>query len=172
MATHTNFSTHPGMLDTSPGFDSSSDPNFTSPELPGMAGFESPSIPSASFTGMPPSANPSDSNTPLDIKPDISASKTDSDVPADTLYQKLGLSPNLVKVVNRDANSRQNLASKLVQKVYSRKERDTCNVHGRKGKKRLDPERMTLVRRLTYLLRPLKPGENEDENWRKTCCRL
>ena len=28
---------------------------------------------------------------------------------------------------------------------------------------------MTSVRRLTYLLRPLKPGENEDENCRKTC---
>ena len=42
-------------------------------------------------------------------------------------------------------------------------------MHGRKGKKRLDSNRMSLVRRLTYQLRPLKPGEKEEENWRKTC---
>ena len=42
-------------------------------------------------------------------------------------------------------------------------------MHGRKGKKRLDPERMSLVRKLTYSLRPLKPGEDEDLNWKKHC---
>ena len=43
------------------------------------------------------------------------------------------------------------------------------NVHGRKGKKRLDPEIMSLVRKLTYSLRPLKLGEDEDLNWKKHC---
>ena len=107
-----------------------------------------------------------------ETKPEASSPEPTDAVtePSDSLlYQKLGLSPNLVKVINREANSRQNLASKLVKKVYSKKERDTCNVHGRKGKKRLDPERMSLVQQLTYHLRPLKPGENEAENWRKTC---
>ena len=73
-----------------------------------------------------------------------------SELPSDSqFYLKLGLSPNLVKVINEDANSRQNLAAKLVKKVFS-KESDTCNVHGRKGKKCLDSNRMSLVRRLTY----------------------
>ena len=91
-----------------------------------------------------------------------------SDATESQMCQKLGLSPNLVRILNR-ANSRQNLASRLIKEVYSKKERETSNVHGRRGKKRLDPDRMSLVKRLTYSLRPLKPGDDEEENWRKTC---
>ena len=38
-----------------------------------------------------------------------------------------------------------------------------------RGEKCLDPDRMSLVWRLTYNMRWLKPGENEEDNWRKTC---
>ena len=112
---------------------------------------------------MTPHATACDVSPPFDSKPDVSTMNVVSDVSElpDTLHQKLGLSPNLVKIVNREANSRQKLAAKLVKK-----EKDT---YGRKGKKRRDPERMFLVRRLTYHMRPLKPGEDEDENWRKGC---
>ena len=55
-------------------------------------------------------------------------------------------------------DSRQNLASKFIREVYARK-----------GKKRLDPDRMNSVKQLTYTLRPLKSGESEEENWRKSC---
>ena len=63
----------------------------------------------------------------------------------------------------------QNLATTLVRTVYSEKERETSNVNGRRGKKRLDPIRMSIVRQLTYTLKPLKPGESEDDDWKKSC---
>ena len=108
---------------------------------------------------------------PADIKPDISGATavTDNSETPEVFAQKLGLSPNLVRIVNQEANSRQNFAARLVKKAYSKKEREMGNVHGRKGKRRLDPERMELVKRLTYNLRPVKPRESEDDNWKKTC---
>ena len=63
----------------------------------------------------------------------------------------------------------QNLATNLVRIVYSEKEREISNVNGRKGKKRLDPVRMSIVRQLTYTLKPLKPGESEEDDWNKSC---
>ena len=83
--------------------------------------------------------------------------------------QTLGLSPNFVRLLEQGCNSRQNLATHLVRTVYSEKERETSNVNGRRGKKRLDPVRMSIVRRLTYTLKPLKPGESEDNDWKKSC---
>ena len=53
--------------------------------------------------------------------------------------------------------------------MYSEKEREISNVNGRKGKKRLDPVRMSIVRQLTYTLKPLKPGESEEDDWNKSC---
>ena len=53
----------------------------------------------------------------------------------------------------------------MVKKVHS-KEPETCNMNGRKG---LDPDRMALVKRLTYHHRQVKEGETEDDNLRKTC---
>ena len=45
-----------------------------------------------------------------------------SELPSDNqLYLKLGLSSNLVGVINGDANSRQNLAAKLVKKFFRRR---------------------------------------------------
>ena len=122
----------------------------------------------------PPTAPPTDKLSPTEVSETATAQSDAADIKpdilgADNFAQKLGLSPNLVRIVNQEANSRQNFAAKLVKKVYSKKEREMGNVHGRRGKKRLDPERMDLVKRLTYHLRPVKPGESEDENWKKTC---
>jgi len=87
----------------------------------------------------------------------------------DSLCQTLGLSPNFVRLLEQGRNSRQNLAANHVRRAYTEKERETSNVNGRKGKKKLDPLRMNIVRKLTYNLKPLKPGENEDEDWKKYC---
>lgn len=87
----------------------------------------------------------------------------------DELCMKLGLSPNLARVMEKESNSRKNLASKIVRNVFSSHEREISNVRGLKGKKRLNPGRMELVRALTFTLRPLKPGESEEEVWKKEC---
>ena len=87
----------------------------------------------------------------------------------ETACQTLGLTPNFVRLLEQGCNSRQNLATNLVRTVYSEKERETSNVNGRRGKKRLDPIRMSIVRQLTYTLKPLKPGESEDDDWKKSC---
>ena len=65
---------------------------------------------------------------------------------------KLGLSPNLTKVLDKESHSRKNLASKLVRQVFSVAKRESSNVMGLKGKKRLDPNGIELVRFLTFLL--------------------
>ena len=52
----------------------------------------------------------------------------------DTSYQKLELSPNLVRLLEQHSSSRQNFIVNLVRKVYTERERETSNVHGRKGK--------------------------------------
>ena len=82
---------------------------------------------------------------------------------------KLGMSPNLVKMIDKDSHSRKNLAAKLVREVFSYEERESSNVMGLKGKRRLDPTRMSVVRGLTFAMRPVKPGESEDELWRTEC---
>ena len=82
---------------------------------------------------------------------------------------KLGLSPNLTKVLHKESHSRKNLVSKLVRQVFSVAERESSNVMGLKGKKRLDPSRIELVRSLTFLLQPVRPGESEVDLWRKEC---
>ena len=87
----------------------------------------------------------------------------------DSTCQELGMSPNLVKVLDRESGSRKNLASKLVRQVFSLTERGSSNVMGLKGKCRLDPKRIELVQSLTFALRPMKPGENEDHIWKKEC---
>lgn len=73
---------------------------------------------------------------------------------------KLGMSPNLV---DKDSHSRKNSAAKIVWEVFSYEERESSNVMGLKGKRRLDPTKMGVVKSLTFALRPVKPGENEDE---------
>ena len=82
---------------------------------------------------------------------------------------RLNMSPNLARVLDKEAGSRKNFATKLVRQVFSLQEREVSNVMGLKGKKRLDPTRMELVKSLTFALRPVKPGENEDGIWRKEC---
>lgn len=72
---------------------------------------------------------------------------------------KLGMSPNLVRVLDKESGSRKNLASKLVRQCFSFQERESSNVMGLKRKKRLDPARMKLVGSMTSSLRPIKPGE-------------
>ena len=42
------------------------------------------------------------------------------------------------------------------------------NVNSKKGK-RFDPLCMNMVHSLTYNLKPLKPGENKEKDWRKYC---
>ena len=150
----TGFGTNPGAM----GFTSSDPTQIEQDTVSLNAGTNRPSQLIDAFS--PAELPMSDSATNVS---DASISELPSD---SQLYLKLGLSPNLVKVINGDANSGQNLAAKLIKKVFS-KERDTCNVHGRKGKKRLDSNKMSLVRRLTYQIKPLKPGEKEEENWRK-----
>ena len=100
----------------------------------------------------------------------ILATHAESLSPTDICGQ-LGLSPNLVKALERESNSRQNLAVNIVRNVYTKREREreSSNVYIRKGKKRLDPVKMALVRKLTYSIKLLKPGEDENENWEKTC---
>ena len=87
----------------------------------------------------------------------------------DETCRKLGLSPNLVKVIDKESHSRKNLASKLVCQVFSLHERGSSNVMGLKGKKRLNPTRMDMVKSLTFTMRPIKPGEIEEDIWRKEC---
>ena len=82
---------------------------------------------------------------------------------------KLGLSPNLARVLDNKSNSRKNLASRLVRQVFTKEVREASNVNGLRGKKQLDANRMLQVRCLTFALRPAKSGENEDNLWNREC---
>ena len=79
------------------------------------------------------------------------------------------MSPNLARVLDKEAGSRKNSATKLVRQVFSLQEREVSNIMGLKGKKRLDPTRMEFIKSLTFALQPVKPGENEDCIWCKEC---
>ena len=118
-------------------------------------------------TSIPVSEAPNSSTTTSN--PSVTSQASQQVPNFDSLCQTLGLSPNLVRLLEQGSNSRQNLAANLVRRAYTEKERETSNVNGRRGKKKLDPLRMNIVRKLTYNLKPLKPGENEDEDWKKYC---
>ena len=83
------------------------------------------------------------------VKPEISGATaaTDSSEALEKFLQNIGLSPNIVRVVNQEANLQHDIAAQLVNKAYSIK-REVSNVHGRRGK-RLDPVRMDLMRKMT-----------------------
>ena len=88
------------------------------------------------------------------------------------LCMKLGLSPNLARVMDKESNSHKNLASSIVRSVFSAHEREASNVRGLKRKKRLNPARMEMIRALTFTLRPLKLGESEEDVWKEECIKV
>lgn len=83
--------------------------------------------------------------------------------------ETVGLSPNFVRVLKSEANSRKNFAAILVDKVFTDAEKSASNCSGARGKSRLDPGRLNAVRSLVYDHFPMKQGENEDQDWRKEC---
>jgi len=82
---------------------------------------------------------------------------------------ELGLSPNLVDLMKRDAASRKNFAANLVKAVFPHADKDGYNCTGTKGKKQLNVQRLSLVRKLVYKKFPLKPGEEEEKDWKRAC---
>ena len=87
----------------------------------------------------------------------------------DDSLETVGLSPNFVRVLKSEANSRKNFAAILVDKAFTDAEKSGSNCSGVRGKSRLDPGRLNAVRSLVYEHFPMKQGENEDQDWRKEC---
>ena len=67
---------------------------------------------------------------------------------------QLGLNPNLARMVESDGSSRFFLASKLVR---FNKERASSNVNSVKQKKCLDPNKINLVKSITFPFNSLNP---------------
>ena len=62
----------------------------------------------------------------------------------------LGLSPNLLKLLQNESYSRKNFAANLVVKCFPREDIRVSNCAGVRGKKKLDPDMMASVRNLVY----------------------
>ena len=80
----------------------------------------------------------------------------------------LGLTSIEINEMKTEACSRRNFASKLAKHAFT-EERRKCNCRGKRGKDRLDPNRLNIIKALTYHYYPLKQGCDEDENWLTEC---
>lgn len=81
----------------------------------------------------------------------------------------LGLTSIEINKMKIEACSRRNFAAKLAKHAFTEEERRKCNCRGKRGKDRLDPNRLNVIRALTYHYYPLKQGYDEDENWLNEC---
>ena len=81
----------------------------------------------------------------------------------------LGLTSIEINEMKTEACSRRNFASKLAKHAFTEEERRKCNCRGKRGKDRLDPNRLNIIKVLTYHYYPLKQGCDEDENWLTEC---
>ena len=72
--------------------------------------------------------------------------------------------------VKKDSCSRNNFAANMVRRLFPEEERKCSNVKGVLGKKKLDPEKLSQVRKATFQLYPCESGEKEDNSW-KLCCK-
>lgn len=81
----------------------------------------------------------------------------------------LGLTSIEINEMKTEACSRRNFAAKLVKHAFTEEERRKCNCRGKRGKDRLDPNRLNVIKALTYYHYPLKQGCDEDENWLNEC---
>ena len=87
----------------------------------------------------------------------------------DDSLETVELSPNFVRVLKSEANSRKNFAAILIDKAFTDAEKNGSNCSGARGKSRLDPGRLNAVRSLVYEHFPMKQGKNEDQDWQKEC---
>lgn len=86
------------------------------------------------------------------------------------LESVLHLSKQEVDLIYRESNSRKNFSAKLCKQVFTEEERRMSNCHGKRGKTRLDPTRLGVVRAITYKYYPLKQGGlKEEDDWNKEC---
>ncbi len=76
-------------------------------------------------------------------------------------------------MVHRQSNSRKNFAARLMKKSLTEEERKTSKCHGKRGKDRLDPTRLGVVREITYRYYPLRQGGiKEKDYWTKECVKV
>ena len=69
----------------------------------------------------------------------------------------------------KKASSKANFAVQLVRRCYSRTERSTSNCSGdhRYRKRKLSPIRMEAVKKATFAVYPVKPGERREDAWKQ-----
>ena len=79
------------------------------------------------------------------------------------------LTPEQIKRVKDISSSKKNFAAKLVHESFSKEVLISSNVNGRKGKNKLDPDKISAIRKIVYSYWPLKPGSSEDKDWSKKC---
>ena len=79
------------------------------------------------------------------------------------------LTTEQIRRIKEASSSRKNFAAKLVHEIFPQEVLTSSNVNGRKGKSKLDPEKMSTVRQIVYTYWPLKPGACEEKDWASKC---
>lgn len=67
--------------------------------------------------------------------------------------------------LKKDANSRRNFALKQAERLFTTEERQTSNCRGKRGKKKLDGNRLKVIMENTFKLCPLESGEDQKTAW-------
>lgn len=74
-----------------------------------------------------------------------------------------------LKKICKVSKSRGNFAALTVQNLFDKNERASSNVMGSRGKRQLSPNRMKVVKKLTFDTFPPKNGSDEDSLWKREC---
>ena len=75
------------------------------------------------------------------------------------------LSARTVTSIREQSCSRQNFAVNMVRALYTQDERTQSNVSGRKGKMKLEPQKMGMVKVSTFQMYPCGVGETAEKAW-------
>ena len=106
---------------------------------------------------------------PAPSAPVLPTSASGPSTPHPHFESAIGLTKLEVEMIFKESSSRKNFAARLTKRAFTEEERKRSNCHGKRGKDRLDPTRLGIVRRLTYYYYPLKQGQSEESDWLKEC---
>lgn len=77
--------------------------------------------------------------------------------------------PRFLEKQKKISASRQNFATILVRKFFSREVRIVSNVRGKRGKQKLSVDIMAAIKVATFKMYPLTSSEDEKTAWRSCC---
>ena len=96
------------------------------------------------------------------------ASKTSrKKVDDDSELLTVPIDPGVLLKLRYISASRQNFATNVMRKLFTRAERETSNVNGVLGKSQLDVERVEYIKSVTFKMYPLEQKESLESAWSK-----